>query len=373
MDEKRQLTVCGSFGFGNAGDEAVPLAYHDLARACGISLDLAVLGRFDRPAMPEVIGIGRADRGRREKLRGRRLLMSGGGVIEPALGGVIWRCADFLPPFSSSAGLFAVNVEANVHYGWLQRFRLRRLLSRLSLVTVRDELSARVLRSLAPRVPVEVVGDSVLWMEPAAELPPEIRHLGRFIAVCLAPRWANDPAWYAWIGRELADLANALDAAILFVPFSVMADDDRPEHDRVRHAVTAADPRLATRIAMVERELPPRQLAKVLGKAELAISMRLHGCVMAYAARTPFVALAYHPKLTGFTETVGWERFVLPRRFPVAQSAGHYGFSFADLDWSDASLVAAGREAVAFADFSRLEPLRERLRAAFSRFMEGGR
>jgi polysaccharide pyruvyl transferase WcaK-like protein len=373
MDDHRQLTVCGSFGFGNAGDEAVPLACQDLAKACGIPLDVAVLGRFAKPAMPEVIGIGNADQSRRERLRGQPLLMIGGGVIEPAEAGVIWRCADFLPPFSAPAGLFAVNVEANVRYGWLQRFRLRRLLSRMSLVAVRDELSGRTLRALAPKIPVEVVGDSILWMEPAAELPPEARAAGRFIAVCLAPRWANDPAWYAWIGRELADLANSLDAGLLFVPFSVMADDDRPEHDRVRQAVAAADPKLVCRISMIERELPPRQLARVLGEAQLAVSMRLHGCVMAYAARTPFVALAYHPKLTGFTETVGWERFVLPRRFPAAQSAGHYGFSFADLDWSDAGLAAAGREAVAFADFSRLEPLRERLRTAFARFLKGDR
>ncbi len=34
------LTVCGSFGFGNAGDEAIPDAIFDMAAQLGIPVEL---------------------------------------------------------------------------------------------------------------------------------------------------------------------------------------------------------------------------------------------------------------------------------------------------------------------------------------------
>src|SRR5262245_33062253 len=84
MDEANtvRLTVCGSFGFGNAGDEAVPIALADIGAYLGFSMNVNVVGRFDEPALSQVIGLGPRDASRRETLRGYPLLLSGGGIIE---------------------------------------------------------------------------------------------------------------------------------------------------------------------------------------------------------------------------------------------------------------------------------------------------
>jgi len=53
------LTLCGSFGFGNAGDEAVPLAFRDLLDDAGLhDVGIDSLTRFDEPALPNIVGLG---------------------------------------------------------------------------------------------------------------------------------------------------------------------------------------------------------------------------------------------------------------------------------------------------------------------------
>jgi hypothetical protein len=206
---KHKLTICGSFGFGNAGDEAVPLAIADLAEAQGIDLDIRVLGRFDKPELPNVVGIGSQDVEAREQLKGNPMLVVGGGVIEPQDTCVLSRCSPYLrKSFAPKLGLYAVNVESGTDYSWLRRFRVNNVLQQFDRFYVHDLLSAEVLRSLMPHKEVETIGDSVLWMKPAATIPKKIEEMKPFIAVTLASRWLNDSALYEWLAAGLSELAT---------------------------------------------------------------------------------------------------------------------------------------------------------------------
>lgn len=104
-----------------------------------------------------------------------------------------------------------------------------------------------------------------------------------------------------------------------------------------------------------EPVLRPGWVANVYGRAELVIASRLHGCVMAYSQRTPFVGIGYHHKVLGFARTVGWEDAVVPRAMPEMQSRDTYGFTVADLSWQQGALVAAADGALARPDFSALD------------------
>lgn len=364
------LAVCGSFGDGNAGDEAAPLALADLAAAQGRVLEPTVLSRFAEPRMDGVIGLAAPPEEHRRALAGAHALMVGGGVVEAAERAVLFRCHRPLRRAGVRRwSLFAAGVEAGVSYGTFRRLQIRRRLAGAERISCRDALSARILNEIGLRREAPVVGDVVLWLNPAPAVPPEVAALKRYVAVVLTDRWRGVPRWYDYISEQLARLAGELDAALVFAPFSTYNADDQREHEHVAQRVREGDANVHALV--LEPGHDPRTLAAVLGGAALTVGMRLHACVMAYAERTPMVALAYHPKVQAFMETVGWTHATAPPRPPAQQSAGTYGYRFEDvgLDEGDsgARLVSIAQSAIESPDFSMLPILRQRLADEFNR------
>src|SRR5262249_7868253 len=101
------------------------------------------------------------------------------------------------------------------------------------------------------------------------------------------------------------------------VPMTGPFDDDRDEHKAIAQKLALLKPELE--VCKIETTLTPRAVAHLLGNATLVVSMRLHGCVMAYAQRTPCVCLVYHPKLSGFSKTEMWPGAQLPSSIPERQ------------------------------------------------------
>ncbi|MBP3960064.1 polysaccharide pyruvyl transferase family protein [Gemmata sp. G18] len=361
----RRVTLCGSFGFHNAGDEAAPLAVADLAHSIGADIGFDVVGRFDRPDMPDVIGLGAHDKARQERLRGQPVLFVGGGVVESMPHSVLARCRRLVRDSRPArVSLFAAAVEADVKYRMLVRWQIRRALGGMAQLYVRDVLSAEVLRRLVPKRTVTVTGDVVLWMQAEPELPIPVRSIGRYIAVSLADVWKGTPGWCDWLAAQLARIARRLDAAVVFVPCSARFSDDCGEHDRVAGQLAALNPNIP--VVRIGDGLGPRGVAAVLGGAVLAIGMRLHACVMAYAQRTPCVGLAYHPKLIGFARTTGCDHWFIPTRTLGKQTAP-YGYTFADTGLATTDLESVAMDALENTSYERLDELRGQLVEAFVR------
>lgn len=359
-----KITVCGSFGFRNAGDEAVPLALQDLGQAIGKDLQISRLCRYDKPDMEEIIGLGEKDRELRENLIGDPLLFTGGGIIEPNNHCVLLKCSRALGKnFSHKTSLFAASVEFNIDYSWKYRFQIRNVLRRFHRIYVRDVLSAAMLEKILPGRQIKVTGDSVLYMKPSLQQISRLEGIHNYIAVSLAPRWHGNSNWVKWMGRNLAELANDMNAAIVFVPMSVKFDSDVPPQEAVENFIHGNFKKIQT-VNLVD-EISPRDIAKIFKEAKLVVSMRLHGNVMSYAQETPFIALNYHPKLSGFSRSVNWERSSLPESLPALQSNNTYGYNFEDLDLESYYLVNIASSVINDPDFSMLEHYRKELEDAF--------
>jgi hypothetical protein len=200
-------------------------------------------------------------------------------------------------------------------------------------------------------------------MEPAANVPAPIANLNRYIAVSLSSTWANEPAFTEWLAQHLVELARRHDVSLVFVPCAARHDADCAVHESVAVRVRALEGE--TRLVEIREQHDPRTVAAVFSRALLTVGMRLHACVMAYANRTPFLGLAYHPKVMGFARTVGLERSVMPESTPRRQSEGKYGFSFADTGLAELDLAQRASEALDRACFDRLDELRTSLATAF--------
>jgi len=364
--ESLKLILCGSFGLGNIGDEALPYAASDLAHAYGLDLQFNLLSRYDQPVLANAIGLQAIRPHYWDQLRGQPCLITGGGIISPGKLSVLFRCAPVLRKIAPSVvGLFAAAVETGVRYPFLTRRRIRRLLRRVNPLYVRDVPSAVTLRRIVGRH-VTVTGDSVLWLKADDPLPDGLLKADRFIAVSLRDHWAGNPGWYAWISRQLKAISEQLHAPLVFVPFSWLETDDRLEHRKVCEVLHFLAPDVQAHC--IDAVLTPRQAAGVLKRAVLTVGMRLHACVMSYAQRVPFIALAYHPKILGFAETVGWEKYVTPSHLPFRQSTRSYGYTFSDVKLEE-QLEGVVIDAMENGKFNRLDPLRERVARAFLRLL----
>lgn len=358
------LTVCGSFGFGNAGDEAVPLALQDLAASLEVELDLAVIGRYAEVDMPEVIGLGLQDADRRASRRASHLMFVGGGVIEPRQQCVLLRGQQLLQELKPrQVSMFACSVEPGVSFSWGVRRRLRRALNGLHHCSIRDVLSLEAMATLSSG-DIQVVGDIVLWMNAVDRVDCVSAAVGDYIAVNLASRWSDDSAFMPWLCLHLIKLSKELNASIVFVPCSAKFDNDGNAHHLAAASIRSSDSTVDVKV--IDRPLEPRELAAVVRDAKLTIGMRLHACIISYAQRTPCVGLVYHPKLIGFARTMGIERWFLPNQPPTRQSAGFHGYRSEDLNIVREDLAATALDAVSAMRFNQLEETRIRLRETFA-------
>jgi len=303
----------------------------------------------------------------------QKVIITGGGIIEPRAMSCMNRAFEVAKGLNHIAlKAFAISVEPGVTFGFRARRTLAKQLEHLGPVAVRDDLSARVLRELAPKHNVRTVGDIALWSHPSS-LPAELEDMGQQpgIVVILQTTWAKEDI-FPWLTKELVTLARLKKLPITVLPFSVLKDKDMTIHQSLVEALRETAPDLV--VNAPAEKLPADELthgvaAALLGKAALCISTRLHGCVTAFSQRTPFVALAYHPKLKGFAETINCQHALLPSHPPAKQATGTYGYQFADLGLRSGDLVQKSEEMLEHTDFSAIEFYRRRQQETLAQFL----
>lgn len=343
------------------------MAISDLANQIGVDANLHVIGRWRRVPKPDVIGLEEAETSAWRALQGASVMLVGGGIIEPHPDACINRFERLLEKLRPrSVSLFSANVESGKRYSLFQRHKLREQLNRVDHTLVRDVRSMQALRDLVPKRRVEVSGDIVLWLQPDDSIQLFERH--SYLAVSLAPRWDNEPAWFEWVSKELAGLAEETALGLVFVPLSTYFDDDRPIHRRVAGMIQSIAPGI--NCVTLDEHMGPRAVLRVLADARAVIGMRLHSCVMAFSQSAPFVGIGYHPKVYGFAETVGMPNGVVLPPTPPTQAGTGYGYGFDEGRFKARALIEATLAAIADPGSSRLTSLREGLAKTFSDIME---
>ncbi len=312
------LVLSGYFGFGNTGDEALLEAMVGSLRKREPAVRLTALIQDPRYCRHlELETVPRKDlRAVTRVLRSSDLLISGpGGLVQDStgVGSVayylgITSLARFLgkPAMFYGQGFGPVRTRAG-------KLLVRLLANRLSLITVRDEESARDMQALGvTRPPIRVTADPALTLEPPpparmaellqqAGLQGEVARLegptgrqpgvGPLVAVTVRP-------WPSLRMDELAEglrrFAEAEGARYLLIPFHPELDET-PSRE------------LATRIGarLLEGEWAPAELAGLLRCTDMIVGMRLHSLILAVGAGVPCLGLAYDPKVERFARRAG--------------------------------------------------------------------
>jgi polysaccharide pyruvyl transferase WcaK-like protein len=353
------VAICGSFGFGNVGDEAIPFALSDIASSLGLSLQAKIFSRYDAND-PAIFGPNSWQNCEIDH-PASTLIVAGGGAVEPNPGSVIERCAKII--FDRRWGniiFFAGSCESGKRYGPRTRWRAWRILSMFDRVTTRDVDSSLQLSKLALRGKINSIGDAVLWLSPSKSLPEIDLPSKGYIAISFCRAWMEELGWLEWIAEQLVQVSNYEKLPLVFVPCATATgDDDRLVHRQICDII---DNRVELPTVQIDRLLSPREYTATISKASAVIGMRLHSCIIAYAQRVAFIPLPYHTKVIGFLRTIGRDTIGLPPFGFINKLNGSALIPFAQFKQECWDLRHVVKERRVNATFDSLDSLKESTR-----------
>ncbi|HXE57621.1 MAG TPA: polysaccharide pyruvyl transferase family protein [Gemmatimonadales bacterium] len=186
---------------------------------------------------------------------------------------------------------------------WLVRWALRRC----ALVATREELSLGLTRSLlgpGHERTARLTRDTAFALTPAA-LPDEVTELlPRRFVVLTVRQWhfpyltSREEAArrYREYLRTLAEVVRVVNRehGLPVVLAPQVVGPTPAEDDRVAWAELLALCGRETRLLELRADLSPAQLVELYRRAELVVGTRFHSVILALAAGTPAVAIAYH-------------------------------------------------------------------------------
>ena len=325
----QRALVCGYYGFGNAGDEAILAVLLEDLRALYPKAGITVLsGNPESTAVRHQIEAIRWDSPADLVAAARQadlLVLGGGGLIQDyngfdasALfthrhGDVIWaEFALLAQMFDKPLAIYAIGVgPLNTKAG---RDAARLTFELADSVTVRDQPSAALTAEVGvPRKKIVVTADPVLRLQPAATTGAILEAEGLpagdlTVGVCLRPWRTGLPV--TPLAAALDTLVDRHDARIAFLPFQLAPT--RNENDtHAAHQVMLAMKR-ADRAGIVRGAYGPAEKLAIFDSFDVVLAMRLHATMFGLKAGKPTVAISYDPKVSTLMSDVGEEHRILP-------------------------------------------------------------
>jgi len=303
---ERRILVSGYYGFRNAGDEAILDAFIQSVRDLPEPVSVTVLSKTPAETAQKhgvaavyrfnLFSVLRA-------LRRSDLLVSGGGSLlqdKSSTRSIIYylsiiRLAKFCgkPVMLYANGIGPVDRPRN-------RRRVKRVINRADIVTLREESSLEELRQMGVSAPpMHVTADPIFLLDAKDETQaaealrragvPEDRPL-----IGISVRSLRTGAGFVGQMALLCDrLTATLGYQVIFLPMQ-MPQDVTISQQIMEQMVSPA--------YILDANLSPEALIGACGRMDLVVAMRLHTMLFAASAETPIIGLICDPKIEYFLE-----------------------------------------------------------------------
>ena len=303
---KYNVVMSGYYGFANAGDDAILESIQQAIHEASDDVSVTVLSN-DPELTRKQYGMDAIPRFRMWRvlnaLRRSDVLLSGGGSLLQDTTSTrsllyylsVIRCADFLgkPVMLYANGIGPVRKPAN-------RRRVKKVVERAALVTLRDHSSARELADMGVTRPdLYVTADPVFHLVPAS--PERAAQLlscaglteeRPFLAVSVR-NWRDTEGFFPQLARLCDHLRRVHGLEVLFL--LMQPDRDREATAQVRALMEEPS-------YLLDAPCTPRELMAVLGRAKLCLAMRLHTLIFAARMAVPSMGLVYDPKVASYLQ-----------------------------------------------------------------------
>ena len=311
--EKDGILICGAYGKGNSGDDAILSAMVHELRSKDPDIPIYVTTRSPKRTALDV-GAGGIYTFDLPRLRSRKkktsLYLSGGGsLIQDATSTrSLWyylrsirsakKLGNQVMMFSCGIGPVRWRLNRRLAAGAINRY--------VDVITLRDRNSRQELEDLGVQgIPVKVTADMAFLVDPAPEEQAE--------AFCEANGPRTDRPWFILAPRPwartkqyYADYANtAIYAAETYgfhpVLLAMEPVKDHPVCQEIADLIRAE----GVACEVLDAPVDACMTVALIRRAEAVLGMRLHSLIFAAAQGTPFIGIAYDPKISGFLEYIG--------------------------------------------------------------------
>jgi polysaccharide pyruvyl transferase CsaB len=306
-----RIGITGSYGGLNLGDEAILQSIIAEARREIPDVEITVFSRDAedtkrRHSVERAVPVRKVSRAEvvPEIQRLDLLLFGGGGILYDAEAKVYLREVQVAKELGVPVMLYAVG--AGPLKDPSNQEAVREALEGVQAITVRERAAQQVLEEAGVHRDVVVTADPALLLK-AEPLPRGFlkgeglegrRHLiGMSVREPGVAAPDLDVDMYHGLLANAADfMIDRWDADIVFVPMERAVLDTQHSH-----AVVAKMLR-PQRASVLKGEYSSGQILSMMGRFQFAVGMRLHFLIFAALAGTPFVALPYAGKVSGFLE-----------------------------------------------------------------------
>jgi polysaccharide pyruvyl transferase CsaB len=309
-NKRRGVLICGSYGHGNAGDEAILDAIILSLRRAEPEVPITVLSRSPKETeerhgvravykfnMPAVLRV----------MLSSRLYINGGGSL---IQDVTSRRSLYYYLFTIAAAklLGCRVIMYGCGIGPVSRPYNRRL-ARFVIdnfadsITLREDDSLRELRQFGVKKPrMLVASDPALTLSPAPDSETDgcMRALGldpRGKYLCVVPR--------KWPGFEDKAPCFAQCADALYEEYGLETVFLSIDHKNDALAAELIARHMASPAHIARDVLPVGQTIGVLARMQCVISMRLHGLIFSAGQGVPLIGVSYDPKVNAFLHYIG--------------------------------------------------------------------
>lgn len=217
------------------------------------------------------------------------------------LGKKIFICAQSIGPFSI---LFT-------------RMLSKAVLNKVSLLTVREQLSKKYLKSIGVKQDIIVTSDCAFGMSPHVSKKIDEWHtkfkkwkekeniivcvslskrLSRFIFPEVKDRKQKYGLYVETFANILDYLLNRYNCMVVFVPHVL---GPPPVDDRYTHRDIVNHIKQVEKVVLIEETFKADEMKAIISKADFLISARMHALIAAYSTGVPGVAIGYSHKYKG--------------------------------------------------------------------------
>ena len=310
--ERNGVVICGAYGMGNAGDDAILEAIVGEMRQIDPFMPITALSRkpmetrvkyvvnsvhmFDIPAFHRA-------------MRSTKLYLSGGGSLIQNVTSrrSLWY---YLYTISAAKKLGNAVMMYGCGIGPIVDNRDDKIIQHVlnndvDVITLREKFSLSELELLGVKGPKLIISS-----DPALSLPSSSsdRISEEFSKYGLDPEGeyvcfsVRDWDGFSQKASIFAEAADYVSERLGFTPVFILINprEDGEATDAVRYL-------MRTKTAVMSESMDSSLSIGVLSRMRAVVSMRLHGLIFAASQGVPLVGVSYDPKVTAFLDSVGNE------------------------------------------------------------------